>query len=306
MADRSSTVQVDRAGGPGPLDYNMEHIGYQPEYSWAGYQRKRLRDLMDTLRFELFIIILVCVYAIVLFIDMTVSNSTDPDPVICRSIVAQEIPDVISNNQTLTTICSLKDDLGVLFWLDLTFLIIFLTEICFRLIGFGFQYLKDPVNAIDTVVVTLAFVISIIDMSSEGGAIEGGQLLNLLRIVRLFRLAVIINKLQRSREAAAMRSKRAMYRRLGAPVDKVLGFLTEFRVRQTMQKDQYNIDWMMEVIASDELYAVAEFDEENIIVGMQGASNGGAGDMSRYLSSETGLARRRAGSTATGTCCCTP
>ena len=51
----------------------------------------------------------------------------------------------------------------------------------------------------------------------------------------------------------------------------------------------------MQVIASEDLYSVAEFDEENIIAGMQGAS-GGAGDMSRYLSSETGLAKRRAGS----------
>ena len=51
---------------------------------------------------------------------------------------------------------------------------------------------------------------------------------------------------------------------------------------------------MMEVIASDELYSVAEFDEETLQA-MQGGT-AGANDMSRYLSSETGLARRRAGS----------
>ena len=48
-------------------------------------------------------------------------------------------------------------------------------------------------------------------------------------------------------------------------------------------------DWMMEVIASDELYAVADFDEENIIAGGAAASGtGNAGDMARFLSSETG------------------
>ena len=40
-----------------------------------------------------------------------------------------------------------------------------------------------------------------------------------------------------------------MYKRLGAPVEKVLAFLTDFRARQRSQKDQYNIDWMMEVCA---------------------------------------------------------
>ena len=75
-----------------------------------------------------------------------------------------------------------------------------------------------------------------------------GNTINLLRVIRLFRLAVIINRLQRSRDAAAMRRKRAMYRRLGAPVEKVLAFLTELRSRIKSQRDQYNIDWMMEVL----------------------------------------------------------
>jgi len=88
-----------------------------------------------------------------------------------------------------------------------------------------------------------------------------------------------------------MRSKRAMYRRLGAPVEKVLAFLTEFKGRQRAKRDQDNIDWMMEVIASDELYSVAEFDEDTLL-GMQGAA-GGATDMSRYLTETTGLARRK-------------
>ena len=49
---------------------------------------------------------------------------------------------------------------------------------------------------------------------------------------------------------------------------------------------------MMEVIASDELYSVAEFDDD-ALAAMGGGGGGGANDMSRYLSSETGLAARR-------------
>ena len=39
---------------------------------------------------------------------------------------------------------------------------------------------------------------------------------------------------------------------------------TDLRARRRSQRDPYNIDWMMEVIASDELYSVADFDEETL------------------------------------------
>ena len=82
-----------------------------------------------------------------------------------------------------------------------------------------------------------------------------------------------------------------MYRRIGAPVDKVLGFLSDLRSRVESRKDGDNLDWMMEVIASDELYNVAEFDEETLRAHTGGGD--GKNDMSRFLSAETGLARRR-------------
>ena len=156
-----------------------------------------------------------------------------------------------------------------------------------------------------------------------------------------------------------------MYRRLGAPVEKVLAFLTDLRSRQRSQRDQYNIDWMMEVgrrpapiarrarcifplcsasaspplpppplppcppwtprshtqyspiapypmpparaatpspqlplcapqvIASDELYAVVEFDEDTLLQGAGGDATA-ASDMARFVSAETGFGRRRA------------
>jgi hypothetical protein len=273
-----------------------EQIGYHPEYSWVAAQRKNIRTVMDTLWFESMIIVLVLVYAVVLFVDMTTSNDTNVDPEECFAIIDKAAVLRYGDpayNLTLADLCDLREVQGVLYWLDLIFLIIFLTEIGFRLLGFGYRYLLDPISAGDAFIVGGAFITSLL----PDEVFQGAGFLNLLRIIRLFRLAVIINRLQRSRDAAAMRSKRAMYRRMGAPVEKVLNFLSEFRARQRSQRDQYNIDWMMEVIASDELYAVADFDEENIIAGGAAASGtGNAGDMARFLSSETGLARRRQGS----------
>ena len=37
----------------------LEQIGYQPEYSWLANQRKRLRNVMDSLWFESIVIVLV-------------------------------------------------------------------------------------------------------------------------------------------------------------------------------------------------------------------------------------------------------
>ena len=195
--DRNPSVDA------GTLNPN-EKIGYQPEYSWIASKRKALRDIMDTLWFEAGIIFLVCVYAVILFVDMTFSKSTAVDHAECQAIT--DTASVILTNATLTQLCALKDELGVLFWLDMIFLIVFLSEILFRLLGFGLRYLRDPVNMIDAIVVSVAFVSNMLDMTSNS-SFQGANMLSVLRIVRLFRLAVIINKLERSRQAAAMRSK---------------------------------------------------------------------------------------------------
>lgn len=199
LAEKDRNPSVD--GGAVNPD---EKIGYQPEYSWIASKRKALRDIMDTLWFEVGIIFLVCVYAVILFVDMTVSNSTAIDHADCQAI--DDVATVILTNASLTKLCALKEELGVLFWLDMIFLIVFLSEIVCRLLGFGLRYLRDPVNTIDAVVVSVAFVSNMLDMTSNS-SFQGANMLSVLRIVRLFRLAVIINKLERSRQAAAMRSK---------------------------------------------------------------------------------------------------
>ena len=58
--------------------------------------------------------------------------------------------------------------------------------------------------------------------------------------------------------------KRNMYRKIGAPVEKVLDFFEDLRSRMPEKKDQEYISWMMEVIASDDLYRVRNFDAETM------------------------------------------
>jgi len=234
-----------------------EKIGYQPEYSAFQQLRVHLRELLDTLLFEAVVIALVGLYAIIIFVDLTMANATDVDDAIC--IAAPKCQ--WRTNQTIIDACNTIEIRDWLYFVDLSFLSIFMVEIAVRIFAFDKQFFRDFVQVIDMVVVTVSFVIAVVPED----VLSSVDFLNILRVVRLFRLAVIINKLQRSREAAAMRSKRAMYKRLGAPVEKVLQFLTELRARQSAKRDQENIDWMMEVIASDELYAVAEFDENALL-----------------------------------------
>ena len=187
------------AARPGKPDERSEIIGYQPEYSATELLRKSVRETLDTLLFEGLVILLVCIYAVIIFIDLTVAASTGVDDPLCISSTGTEI----SSNSTLGALCGKVEERDWLYYLDLTFLSVFMVEIFVRIFGFGQQFFYDAVQVIDMAVVTMAFILAVIPED----IISSVDFLNVLRIIRLFRLAVIINKLQRSREAANMRSK---------------------------------------------------------------------------------------------------
>ena len=105
---------------------------------------------MDTLWFEALTIILVMVYAVILFTDMATAAEADVDPEQCYGIMSREDQmEVIEQNKTLTADCELVEARGVLYVLDFTFLSIFVVEIIFRLLGYGVSFLRDPVQFID-------------------------------------------------------------------------------------------------------------------------------------------------------------
>jgi len=241
--------------------------------------RRYVRSVMDSLQFEVLVIILVLVYALIIFIDL--------------AVVTDSVQGDDSNSTAVMSDNSLRDAFRIL---DLIFLPVFVAELFFRLLGEGVAFLHTTINAVDAVVVVLSLVVVALQDSCRGC-----RVLQLLRIIRLFRFAVIIGKLQRSRDAATMRRKRAMYRRLGAPVEKVLEFFTDFQQRLDNKKDQENVRWMMEVIAADDLYSVGGFDEYTLR-NLQGlnAQLGTTNDMGRWLSSETGLNKREEDSKADG------
>jgi hypothetical protein len=139
----------------GPL--MTEHIGYQPEFTIVGSARRRLRNMMDSLVFEVVVIMLVLCYAVVLFVDMTSGEGNQVDKIECQ--LAGPTPAyVLKYNASLVRTCNLEQEKNALYYLDLIFLSIFIFEIMLRLLGYGLSFLRDPLQAIDFVVVTIAFI----------------------------------------------------------------------------------------------------------------------------------------------------
>ena len=204
------------------------------ELSWLAQRRKAVRQILDTLLVEMVVTILVLLYMLIMFINLSM-GSLDVEAM-ADVIVAPPPPPPAPGADEIPG--CMTTPIELLFnVLDLIFFTVFLVEILFRLFGFGVNYLRDWINAIDAVVVVVSFVLALVP------CIDGPW--GLLRVVRFLRFAVVINKLQRSREAAAMARKRAMYRKLGAPVERVLDFLSDFRTRMRLKKDQESLSWMM-------------------------------------------------------------
>ena len=229
------------------------------------------RHVFDGFACEAAVISLVILYAIVIFIDLTYTAT--------RSAKEEGEEDKTAERWDN----SMKN-------IDLVLLSMFMVEIIMRLFGFGLEYLKDCINATDAVVVVSSWIIVVMPDSLTRGL----SWFRLFRIVRLFRFAIILNKLQRSRDAAAMTRKRNMYKKIGAPVEKVLDFFEDLRSRMPEKKDQEYLSWMMEVIASDDLYRVRNFDAETM------KKLGGEGDdMHNFISQATGISTAASGSAKT-------
>ena len=61
-----------------------------------------------------------------------------------------------------------------------------------------------------------------------------GPVTHASRQVRLFRLLTVMNKIQRSRASANMMRKKAKYRKVGSPVERVLEILQGLKVRRSI------------------------------------------------------------------------
>ena len=147
--------------------------------------RKKLRIFTDDRRVEGFTICIVLVYFLFIIMDFIVPEL----------MFTAEGSKVTENWRTFTIAWQR------IFWvIDFVFLAFFLLEIAVRVYAWGMTYVRDVLNMIDFSIVFVSFIMLFITLpyTMSGGTDSGLgtalALLRVFRIVRIFRLVVILNK----------------------------------------------------------------------------------------------------------------
>jgi len=173
------------------------------EWTEQAGRRRRLQVLLDSLPFQTSLLIVVIVYALIIFIDLG----------------ANEL--VFAGGCDIKSQCA-RPSGGCAAWLDTfrcldsIFLTLFALEIAASLYAFGLWYLKDWVTSFDAVIVlvSLGFLIwkstsSDCDNLAASTANDVSTAARLIRILTVLRLLTVMNKVTHTRQNAKMMRQKA-------------------------------------------------------------------------------------------------
>ena len=182
--------------GPGTRRIDSIHHYAEPTGP-ISLLRARTRKFLETLKVEFVTIGVVIVYMILIFLDLMLDKETRPGQL-----------NAIEDGMPWTK---------AFMWIDLVFLVIFTLELFLRIFAFGYYYFWNALNVIDGLVVFTSFVlqvwiITLVDEVVDEGAGQAQSALALLRLLRLVRLFVVMNKVQKARDAY----RKTKYLKLGA------------------------------------------------------------------------------------------
>jgi len=229
--------------------------------------RARLRRISEDPKVELATVSVVLFYLLIIVIDIVVPDLAFP----CDE--------------------NMQDSWSRTFWtIDMSFLALFLLELFIRFFAWGAQYFKDAFNTVDAIIIVGSFAVAIVVQpsvfsdSDDDGVQNTAQITRLVRVVRVFRLLTAMTKFQKNRAATDIKRKKRKFGKSGSYVERVIDILQ--RMRKTSPffesaEDRENINFIMDIIVSDQLYAV----------NITGASESGAisNDMAGFLT-QTGVA----------------
>lgn len=247
--------------GPGTRRIDSIHHYAEPTGP-ISLLRARTRKFLETLKVEFVTIGVVIVYMILIFLDLMLDKETRPGQL-----------NAIEDGMPWTK---------AFMWIDLVFLVIFTLELFLRIFAFGYYYFWNALNVIDGLVVFTSFVlqvwiITLVDEVVDEGAGQAQSALALLRLLRLVRLFVVMNKVQKARDAY----RKTKYLKLGSPVEKVIELLGEMKGKDGLtDEDQKDIQWIMDLIASDKLYTI---NTNNLLSDVKDK------EMSDFLQQEVGI-----------------
>ena len=162
-----------------------------------GVQRqKRVQVFLDSLATEVFVLVAVAIYAILIFVDLGTNEVFFP------------------GGCDVSTQCKHPHS-GCAAWLaafvsiDCMFLSFFATEIAARLYAFGCRYLRDWFTCFDAIIIGLSLSFLVWQQFTRGCQDAADPKTNdistaarLIRILRVFRLLTVMNKIIRTRQTA--------------------------------------------------------------------------------------------------------
>jgi len=208
--------------------------------------RLRLRRQLDDVRTEFAVTGVVLVYMLLVLIDLVLYDTPE-----CANTNVTLFNS--TTNVTTYAIVGPVDDTScsnTFDYVDLGFLILFDVEIAIRLYAYGIKYLYDWITIIDSTIIVVGTVLSVMVIQCVFTNSLG--FLRIVRLIRLVRIFVVMNKVQKARAAY----KRTKYLKLGSPVDRVMELLADIKQRLEEQEDKADVAWIMHLIASDKLYSI--------------------------------------------------
>lgn len=133
----------------------------------------------------------------------------------------------------------------IFYYIDLSLLVIFVTEIVLKFIAWGFTYLFEVWNTIDAAIVLVSFVFSVNHNSVKGIAI--------LRLLRLIRVLIIMRRVSESKKKLLM--LKTQNQSVSSNVTRVLDFLEEIAKEKSLSRENKNdLNWIIGQIQSRKLY----------------------------------------------------
>ena len=263
MGDTSSTKQTTVVNFALPK-YDTPH-------------KAKIRGILDDLRTEFFVTGVVLFYMMLVLLDLVLAQDNSCDESSLPFVFFNESGPSPPPPMSPPSPPSFETKWGDAFnWIDLGFLTAFGFELLLRLYAYGTGYfLYDCINGVDAIIIILGLVLQILVVSETINTKSFG-FLRIVRLVRLVRLFVVMNKVQKARTAY----KRTKYLKLGSPVERVMELLHDMKGRVEEEDDQADLLWIMQLIASDKLYAID-------IAGLGGGNM--SSEMTAFLGNQVGM-----------------
>jgi hypothetical protein len=145
----------------------------------------------------------------------------------------------------------------IFYYIDLSLLVVFVTEIILKFIAWGFTYIFEPWNTVDAVIVLVSFSFSVNHNQVKGIAI--------LRLLRLVRVLIIMRRVSESKKKLLM--LKTQNQSVSSNVTRVLDLLEEISKEKTLTREnKTDLSWIMGQIQSRKLYTKSTSEDDGVLL----------------------------------------